>query len=402
MWVALALCAALLYPAHAEDEEQDDLQENTLTGAKAAPAVSVPDAALDATFLNRPYEASSYRAAEALRSDVKLLDATRLAVEQIYARDYKSAKKALDTLAKDWPTTGIGPLGMAIVYQALMFENFDYRYERQYKLAFEQARAQVAVGAAQPGDDAFEQFVLAGALGLDAIHTMRKGEYLSALNRAFEGMKALDRVKALAPAFPDVWVGDGLYLYWRTVVTQNSKVLPDFPDKRAEGLAVLEKAEREAFLLGPGATLAIAYAFIEERQLKAALERCNRARIAYPENVINNMTLGRIYTSLRRYGDALAIYDEVLAHVPDNQRVHYHRGVVLSRLGRHADAERAYKTYLGFKDPTPDARGQAWYRLGALYARQKQPDKARAHYQQAVATSGHAGARRALEKLEAE
>lgn len=398
--LALLLLLGPVGPAfaagEAAEDDEDDLAENTLTGAKPATASATGG---PVSVVSRPYHADSYRAAEVLRSDVKMLDASRAAVELVYQRRYKEARVALDGISRKYPTTGLGPLGLVIVYQALMFENFDWRYEKQYLIAFKQVREQLDAGMAQAGDEAFEHFVLAGALGIDAIHTMRKGDYLAALNRAFEALKSLERTKAAAPGFADAALGDGLYLYWRSVVSQHSKLLPSFDDKRDAGIALMKKAETDAFLLGPASTLALAYSYIEERKLDGALERCLQARLAYPDNVVNNMTLGRIYTSLRRYPDALHVYDEILEDAPDNQRAHYHRGVVLGRMKRLDEARRAYETYLTFKDVPKEARGQALYRIGALYLREDQRQKAETYFQQAVQTSGNEAAKRALERM---
>lgn len=359
--------------------------------AGAAPVP--PDAGL-------PYETSSARAAAALQADIALMETVRVAVDRIYARDYAAAEVQLGALTRDHPATGIGPLGLALVWQARMFEEMDFRWEAEYRRDFTLAREQVSAGLARPGGDAFEHFVLAGALGLDAIHNVRRGELLTALGRAIDGMGHLERVRELAPAFVDVVVGDGLYLYWRTVVTRQSALLPDFPDRRAEGLAHLERAEREAFLLGPGASLAIAYSAMEEHDLTAALARCEKGRAAYPDNVINLITRGRVLSSMGRQAHALAAFDEVRARAPDNQRVHYHRGVTLTRLRRYAEAEAALRTYLAFPDPTPESRGQAWYQLGRVHDRQRQAESARAAYVRAVETSGHPLARQALARLE--
>jgi tetratricopeptide (TPR) repeat protein len=391
LWLAFAHAAD-------DDEEEDDLAENTIT----KPAPTGTDAVSDTTlqeFLNRPYESKSYLAATALKSDVTMIDEGRLAVEAVYLRDYKQAKKRFDDLGKAYPTTGLGPLGSALLYQALMFENFDFRYEKQYRHAFEGTKAQLDKGRAKPGDEALESFVQASLYGVDAIHLMRKGEYLAAINRGVEATKALETTRKLAPDFSDAALGDGLYLYWRSAVTRNSKMLPDFPDKRAEGVELMKKAEREAAFLGPGATLALTYSYIEERNLRHALDRSLLIRLSYPDNIVNNMTIGRIYTSLRRYDDALRIYDEILVDDKDNQRSHYHRGVVLARLARYPESQKAYETYLGFKDLTKEARGQTYYRLGALHVRQKQTDKAEAYFKQAIATNGNEAAKRALDRL---
>ncbi|MFN7143566.1 MAG: tetratricopeptide repeat protein, partial [Myxococcota bacterium] len=349
--------------------------------------------------LDTPVAVSSEVAAAALGTDVPRVEATRAAIELLYQRRYKEARKAFDALTARYPTSGIGPLGAALIWQGLMFENFDFRYEGQYRVAYDAARAQLAAGAKEPGNDALEAFIGAGLQGLDAIWALRKGEVLTALDRAISGMRGLERTKALAPAFKDALLGDGMYLYWRSVVTRSSRLLPDFPDRRAEGLALMKRAEAESVFLGAGASLSLAYAYIEERQLAHALDRSLAIRMRYADNVMNNMTLGRVYTSLRRYDDALRVYDEVLADEPKNQRVHYFRGVVLARTGRYAEAARAYHHYVGFREVPGPLRSQAWYRLGTVYEQLGDPRRAHAAFEQAVATGGNEAARRALDRM---
>jgi tetratricopeptide (TPR) repeat protein len=401
LWLALCV-AALPFPVLAADDDDDDLAENTLTRGKTTPASGSATSATDAeiiAWMNRPYDADSYRAADALKADVAMIDACREAVDLIYQRKYKDARKKLDGLTAKYPTSGIGPFGVVLLYQALMFENFDMRYEKQYQVTFTEARKQLDAGLAIAGNEAFENFLYAGLMAIDAIHSLRKEQYVTALDRALEAMKRLETTKKLAPEFPDAALGDGMYLYWRSVVTQQSKLLPDFPDRRAEGLALMQKAEREAIFLGPAASLALAFSHIEERDLRAALDRVLYIRLAYPDNVINNMTIGRIYTSARRYGEAIRLFDEILVDAPDNQRVHYFRGVALARATRYPEALKAYQTYLGFKDIPKEAKGQTYYRIGALYARQEDKDKAKAYFEQAIAASGNEAAKRALDKL---
>lgn len=405
--LAILLLSAPAWPGDSisrdePEEDEDDLGENTITGARPpvpppvagaeqVAAIKVPDA--------RPYAAESYRAAAALNSSVEMVDGCRSAIELIYLRRYKDARRSLEALTTKYPTSGIGPVGFILIYQALMFENYDYRYEKQYRMAYDQARAQLQAGLEQPGNEAFENFLLAGTLGVDAIHAMRKGEFLGALSRAYEATRALDATKKAAPDFIDTRLGDGMYLYWRSAVTLNNKLLPQFEDRRVEGIARMREAEEGGAFVSPGASLALTYTHIEERDLALALDRALHVRLSYPDNVIGNMTLGRIYTSLRRYEQALRLYGEVLVDEPANQRAHYHRGVVLGRLGRYDDAREALDTYVAFREVPKDSRGQALYRIGALYLRQKQTDKAESYFRQAVAASRNESAKRALERI---
>lgn len=392
-------------PALAGDEpEDDDLNENTVTGG-AAPVETAPvelpevPIAIDAATADRPYSPLSYAAAEALNLDVEFADRCRNAIELIYARRYKESKAELDGLTKEYPTTGIGPSGIAVIYQALMFENYDFRYEKQYKLAYDAAISQISQGQQTAGNEAIETFLLAGMRGIDGIHKMRRGDFMAAIGSGLDAVTALSETKKAAPKFIDPVLGDGMYKYWRTVIARTSSLIPDGADERAAGKELMKKVEREGVLMGPAATLALTYSYIEERDLRNALARSMYGRQKYPNNVINNMTAGRILTSMRRYDDAVRMYKDVIAAAPDNQRSHYHLGVVYSRMSRFTESEKEYKTYIGYADVLPDYRGQAYYRLGLLYQRQKKDADARSAFESAVKTSKNEAAKKALEKM---
>jgi tetratricopeptide (TPR) repeat protein len=106
-----------------------------------------------------------------------------------------------------------------------------------------------------------------------------------------------------------------------------------------------------------------------------------------------------VLTSLQRYDDAVTMYGHVLRAAPDNERAHYHLGVVHSRTRAFAEAEESFKRYLAFPAVQPEYRGQTWYRLGLLYARQSRVEDARAAYTEAVSVSQNEAARKALETL---
>lgn len=402
MIATFVLGLALLVPGGRAQDPEDDLHENTVGGAplpeRADTPLDVPVVASDDKG-SAAYSPLTYKTAEVLKVDVVFADRCRRAIEAIYARKYKESKAELDSLSKDFPTTGIGPAGTAVIYQALMFENFDFRYEKQYRASHEAALRQIAEGKQSPGNEAIESFLLAGMMGIDGIHRVRKGEYLAALSSGVDAVRALADVKAAAPGFVDPLLGDGMYLYWRTVVARMTPLLPDGPDDREAGKELMKQVEREGVLMSPAATLALAYSFIEERDLRNALARSMYGRSKYPDNVINNMTAGRILSQMRRYDESVRMYRDVLATAPDNQRSHYHLGVVFARQSKLPEAEAAFKTYVGFAEAPPESRGAAWYRLGLLYTRQKRTEEAKTAFETAVSVGNNEAARKALAKL---
>lgn len=397
VWLCLAWCGA----AFAADEPEDDLKENTVLGGSGAPVVApldLPPELPDETG-NQAWSPQVMRLAEVLKLDLAFADRCRRAVEFIYARRYKDAKRELEALTVEHPTTGIGPAGMTVIYQALMFENFDFRYEREYKAAHAAALAQIRAGQLSPGNEAIEFFLQAGMAGIEGIHGMRRGQFLAAIGNGYDCVRALSEAKRAAPEFVDPLMGDGMYMYWRTVVARKTALIPDGVDEREAGMDLIRKVEKDGALMGPAATLALTYSYIENGDLRNALGRVMYGRLKYPDNVINNLTAGRVLTSLQRYDDAVTMYGHVLRAAPDNERAHYHLGVVHSRTRAFAEAEESFKRYLAFPAVQPEYRGQTWYRLGLLYARQSRVEEARAAYTEAVSVSQNEAARKALETL---
>ncbi len=335
--------------------------------------------------------------AAVLRTDPAKVAAAQAGVELLYARRLPEAKQAFDALTVRYPTSGIGPLGLAILYQERMFENEDFRFESSYIAARDATRAQVAQGLGSPGDEALENFVLASILGIDAIHLLRRQSYVTALARAYDGVRALERCKAAAPGFIDPLLGDGMFLYWRTLVSEKSALIPDFPDRTADGIALMRAAEDGATFLGPGASLALSYAFMNEGRPDLALAQTDRIAARYPGNVLNQLMRYEILLHLQRYEEALAVVERLDAVA--NPRVWFHRGVALGRLNRWSAAATAYRAWLAAPPPDAEQVAQAWYRIGDAERRAGRLEPARTAFLEA-AQRGHKPARQALTRMD--
>lgn len=321
-------------------------------------------------------------------------------VERIYQRNYAGAKTHFQRFQAAHPElAGVEAVGNLLIYQALMLENFDYRYEARYAFHAERAYEQLTAAQQVPGHDAIELMLLGGVVGVESIHTMRKGEYLPALTRGLEAVRTIGRARELAPDLVDPLLGDGLYKYWRSVVTINSPLLPDFSDRRQEGIADMRRAESDSVFVGPAATLALAFAYIEERDLDTARKYCEKNQRAYPSNIINNLLLARLQIAQRRYGEARASLQRILATDPNHQRVHYYEATLHLHTRELERSLTSIERYLAF-DLEPANRSMGLTRKGDVaYALRRFDDAARA-WEQAVALDGSRVAKASLERLE--
>ena len=386
--LSLAVAGLLGSPAFADDDGAPDVGDTVAGKPAGIPPVQADasehvDPAFQATLSTlegRPLPAIALLGGKQLQTDPAFVDQCQQGIELIFRRDYAGARARFGQLAARSPGTGVGPVGDLLVWQALMLENFDFRFEGQYQTALRQSRTELELAISMPGNAAWEHFLLAGVLGIDSIHMMRKEEWGKALNRGYEAMKVVARVKEFAPEFVDVQIGDGLFNYWITVVARTTKAIPDLGDKRELGISQMKAVEAKSIFLRPAATLALTYTWIEEGRMKDALVSAQRNQQRYPDNVINNLVLGRVYMYNRMYPESEATYKKVLSTDPKNQRVHYYLGRLHLRTQRHDDALAAFSRYLGFPDLGAYDRATALYYKGTILQRKQDWAGAQAAY----------------------
>ena len=350
-------------------------------------------------YAKQPYDNVSYIGAAALDMHPEFVYLIRQGLELLYLRDYSGARDYFEGLEERYPNTGVAAVIDTLIWQALMLENFDFKYDKQYWVSTKRAREDLDQALTVEGNEAWEHFLYTGIEGIEAIHTMRQSEYLKALNLAFSAMDHLQKSRELAPDFTDQKLADGMYHYWRTVVTMNSKVLPDFGDFRAEGLEEMQAVVARGVFLAAPARLSLAFSYIEEGDYKAANVACIKNRRRYPDNIINNLVTGSVFIYQKKYDSALRVYEEILEDDPQNRRVHYWRGLALLRSGHPNKAKEALDTYLAFEHLEPYQRSYTHYRIGQVHARLKQWAEAEAAYKASVKIDGHKGAKKALDRL---
>ena len=242
--------------------------------------------------------------------------------------------------------------------------------------------------------------MLGAMLGVDSIHLMRKEEYVSSLSRGYEAMKAIKKSQELAPGFTDSTLGDGLFNYWATVVSLNTKSIPNRSDDRQKGIRQIKRVEQQGIFLRPAATLALTYTWIEEGNRKKALEAALRNQQKYPDNVINNQVLGRVYMYNKKYAESEKTFKHVLKVDPGNRRVHYYLGLLYIKWGKADQALKSLDHYLEFSDLTEREKGGALYYKGNVYFARKDYGTAKKYYKESVVVSGNKRAKNRLQTIE--
>ena len=338
------------------------------------------------------YPKRIYDGARWLQMSVDFVWSCWQVMNHLYLRDYKGLHGVLQNVKQNYPDSGVAPVGRALMWQVLMLENFDFKYEMQYKNSFDTAVQDLQIASVQPGNDAWENFLMGAILGVDAIHELRKEDFLDAINQGYEAMKFIEIAKKKAQFFVDSQLGDGLWLYWRSLIASNVPGVPLFTDERAKGIEMMQLAERESVFLRPAASHALVYTWIEERKMKTAQMTAQHLQNAYPNNVINLQVLGRVQMYQKQYKKAEKSFQRVLLLSPKNQRTHFYLARLYMRMTQYSKAESHIDTYLSF-DLSDYHKGYGQYFKGHIHYRQKQYRKAKVSYDNAWKTNKVKGAK---------
>ncbi len=411
--LALSPVGGSAWAAGAEDadEDGDDSDLDSVSGKKVESRPAMIKGGVKATeqaafnkkleqYKGRELPAIAYLGGEMLGVPPEFVQLCRDGLDKIFLRDYKGAKKQFDEMSVKYRGWGVGPVGQVLVWQALMLENFDFKYESQYQVAHKLARMELEEALQTPGNDAWENFLMAGILGIESIHLMRQEEFVKALNRGYEAMKAVKRTQELAPDFVDINLGDGLFNYWVSVISKQTKLIPDQGDKREEGIHQQELVEQQAIFLRPPATLALTFTYIEEGRKADALRSGLKNYRQYPDNIINNQVLGRVYMYNRMYEDSERIFKHVLEVDPNNQRAHYYIARLYLRWGKLKMCGDHLDKYLAFTDIDANQRASALYFYGKLEMRRKHPDEAEKYWKEAWKVAKYKPAKERLDRIE--
>lgn len=342
------------------------------------------------------------RAKDELGMDPAFAQGIRDGLELLYLRRYDNARDHFLDFDEKHPGSGLAPVCDVLVWQALMMENFDFKYDKQYWTSAKNARKQLGAALKEPGNEGWEHFVFGSMVGVEAIHQARQGKYLGALQLGFEAMDHVESSRKAAPNFTDMAIADGMYNFWRTVITEWSSMLPDFGDHKAEGIAQMKKVEKDGLFLAAPATLSLAFSYIEENDRENAKIAVDRVRASYPDNVINNLVAGSVYFSLKKYETATQIFDEVLEDAPTNARARYWRGVTVQRRGMLDEALADFQLYLKSDYMEDEQKSMTHYRIAQVYQRKKEYDLAEQWLKSSIKIDGNKRAKDRLSKLQAE
>lgn len=293
----------------------------------------------------------------------------------IFNRQYQAAEAHFDRLARQYPDSPLGSFGLMALYNAKMFENFDFSLDATFDQ--EQRRNKVIVDKIADSKDssAWDNFLCGASSGLRGFYYIRKDEYFKALGESNQAKKCLERALELDPAFVDVNLGLGLFNYWKSVFTSRIKFLPFFKDRRKEGIAQIQKAIDEGSVVGDLATAALTFVYHEQGNGRLGLPLAQKLLDKYPADIIMKNLKGNFLSLIGKQAEAIEVLNGVLKEDPSINVARYFRGLAYYRSKDQAAAKQSFDEFLANK-PSPAWQAYTHYMLGHIALKNGQREEA--------------------------
>ncbi|MGH7830411.1 MAG: tetratricopeptide repeat protein, partial [Candidatus Binatia bacterium] len=245
----------------------------------------------------------------------------------ILNRQYAEAKKLFSDLMAQHPNSPLGSFGLMALYNAQMFENFDFSLDAAFEPIQRQNKELVDRIDKDKNASAWDNFLCGASSGLRGFYFIRKDSNLKALGEAKQARRCLERALEKDPRFMDVYLGLGLYDYWTGVFSTRFKLFPIFKDRRKEGIAQMQKAVQEGAIANDLATVALLFVYQESRNGRQGLPLAATILQKYPHNVILLNMKGNFQSYLGQHEQARGTFDQVLKTDPAINVARYYKAM---------------------------------------------------------------------------
>ncbi|MFH0800126.1 MAG: tetratricopeptide repeat protein [Pseudomonadota bacterium] len=307
--------------------------------------------------------------------------------EMIFARRYDDAMKLFEGLKRDYPDSPAGDFGVMAALEIEMLEREDFHREAEFLKAAKEGRDKATLVQSRYNPGTWDLFLSGSLMGLEGFFKARKGKWWDAYVAGTKSRQIFRRVKELDPSFVDADFGLGMYIYWRSVFAHDLTFLKMLPDRRKEGIEIVERVAEHGRFAKDLARMNLAVMYVEEGRFAEAQKICAEYVARFPSNVILRTILGKTLIALKRYDEAIAQFKAILSIDSSLKKPHYFIGaaeVLSGDPSRFAEAAHELRGFLGMES------GRYWpasthYWLGKLAEAKGDAAQARIEYDLAIA-----------------
>lgn len=158
--------------------------------------------------------------------------------------------------------------------------------------------------------------MLSGLYGYRGLVAASENEYKTAIQSGMTGFKYTRQLLSLNSSNPKALIGKGMFYYMVGSVPNNLQWMTNalgISGDKQEGLDALERAAKSESYVSIEAKMILAYLYQRENQYNKALSKLNDLIQRYPENIIFQYNIARVYEEKGSFKAAEEKYQKVLS-----------------------------------------------------------------------------------------
>lgn len=283
----------------------------------------------------------------------------------ILNRQYQKAEKLFKDLEIKHPQSPIGVFGQISILQTRMFENFDFRFQNQFKSLAEKNSRIIKALLKDENASAWDLYLAGASHGVMSFYYIRTDQLFKAIDAARRSQNALKKAIQKDPLFYDPHFGVGMHMYWRSVYTHKFKFLPFFKDQREEGIQKMKLAIAKGSIGKPLSMAGLIFVYWNSKRYAQGLKVAQALEGMYPQSAITKMLAGNMMISMRQYDKAIALFEKMKVETPEIYISHYFLAYCFYKKRQYPLAEKTFAHFLTFK-PAPAWHAYTLYNLGHI------------------------------------
>ena len=191
--------------------------------------------------------------------------------------------------------------------------DFQQELEENVQLAIDKGNGWLRKGR----DDPWLHFYVGAAYGYRAFNRFRKHDFIGAYLDGKKGVNNFDKALTIEPTLYDVYLGLGVYHYWRTAKSKFLRVIAFWmSDKRELGLRQIEFFVDHALYSRNEAIYALIAAFFDSGRYEKALNLYNRTIARKKRPSLSDLYYkGRLLIQFQRWEEAETTFQKILQRI---------------------------------------------------------------------------------------
>jgi tetratricopeptide (TPR) repeat protein len=263
--------------------------------------------------------------------DAKVDSLLRTGIHDIVNQNYKSAKKAFNTLNEEYPEL---PLGKIYLAANKIAEAFDYAqdFDESYILNnLESAKEQSEKLVDKDDLNIWYRYFYALAVGYISYYEAIEGSWFSALSTGINSIAEFDKILIVDKNFYEAYIAIGTFEYWKSRKLEFMDWLPFASDTKNIGIDRLTVAIDSSSYNSHLAINSLIWIYIDQKKYDEAINVAGKALNEFPQSRTFKWGLARAYEEENPF-KAIELYLDILNSYPGSLKENYKNEITLMHI----------------------------------------------------------------------